>query len=248
MIENIITLSYTAGLAIKEIYNGKQLLNLSNKIDNSPVTSADLISHQILTQGLQTLTPNLPILSEESITTWSIRRNWFSYWLIDPLDGTKEFLQHNDEFTVNIALIKHGQPIIGVIHVPVTNVTYAALNNQAWKVNQQGKFIDIKAKNISPPLVIISRLHNNNNKLVNYLNKLNKYQIMSMGSSLKFCMIAEGIAQLYPRFGLTNIWDTAAGHAIATASGAKVTNFSGKSLDYNPRESLFNPDFQVSSL
>lgn len=247
MIEHIITLSRSAGAAIMKVYNGEKPLELNQKQDYSPVTAADLAAHRIINTGLQALTPNIPLLSEEDPPNWSVRQHWRRFWLVDPLDGTKEFLQRNGEFTVNIALINDGNPVLGVVYAPVIDRLYAAVDGKAWRIEKNGKRQVIEVKETHPPLaVVVSRSHGNNAKLQDYLRCLGEYQIITIGSSLKFCLVAEGTAQLYPRFGPTSIWDTAAGHAVAIAAGAKVNDWQGRELDYTPRESFLNPSFRVS--
>lgn len=162
-----------------------------------------------------------------------------------PLDGTKEFIKRNGEFTVNIALIENGKPTLGVVYAPVMKVMYSAQNGKAWK-EECGVRKQIQVRDARPPLVVISRSHSNDPELQEYLEQLGEHQTTSIGSSLKFCLVAEGQAQLYPRFGPTSTWDTAAGHAVAVAAGAHVHDWQGKTLDYTPRESFLNPGFRVS--
>lgn len=184
------------------------------------------------------------MLSEEDPPAWEERQNWARYWLVDPLDGTKEFLHRNGEFTVNIALIEHGEAVIGVVYAPAIDVLYLAEGNNAWK-EEKGQRKPITVSNTQPPLVVVSRSHIDN-ELKDYLNQLGEHQTIAVGSSLKFCLVAEGKAQLYPRFGPTNIWDTAAGHTVAAAAGAQIHDWQGNPLIYAPRESLLNPGFRVS--
>lgn len=174
-----------------------------------------------------------------------MRQHWQRYWLVDPLDGTKEFIKRNGEFTVNIALIENGKPTLGVVYAPVMKVMYSAQNGKAWK-EECGVRKQIQVRDARPPLVVISRSHSNDPELQEYLEQLGEHQTTSIGSSLKFCLVAEGQAQLYPRFGPTRTWDTAAGHAVAVAAGAHVHDWQGKTLDYTPRESFLNPGFRVS--
>lgn len=246
MIEEIITLSRQAGTAIMQVYAGEQPLELTQKSDESPVTAADLAAHRVIAAGLAALTPDIPVLSEEDPPAWEVRRHWQQYWLVDPLDGTKEFLRRNGEFTVNIALIDQGRPVMGVVYAPVTGVLYAADNGKAWRTNQEGQRLDIQVKEARPPLVVVSRSHGADAELRDYLAQLGEHQTVTIGSSLKFCLVAEGSAQLYPRFGPTSVWDTAAGHAVAAAAGALVHDWQGRPLDYTPRESFLNPGFRVS--
>ncbi|UDG79138.1 3'(2'),5'-bisphosphate nucleotidase CysQ [Candidatus Ecksteinia adelgidicola] len=244
MLEKIFQLSLIAGEAIMDIYNSKKSLNVKQKKDNSPVTIADISSHRIIKDGLEKLTPEIPILSEEETLSWEIRKHWVRYWLVDPLDGTQEFLQRNGEFTINIALIEHGKTVMGVIYAPLTDVAYLAKDKHAWK-EKKGQRHLIHINNAQPPVIVVNRSHIDM-QLKSYLKTINKYELMFISSSLKFCLVAEGTAQLYPCFGLTNIWDTAAGHAIADAAGAKISDWKGCSLLYTPRKSFFNPEFKVS--
>lgn len=246
MIEHIIRFARDAGAAIMQVYNGESPLELNQKQDASPVTAADQVSHKIITTGLQALSPDIPILSEESPPEWSVRKYWHRFWLVDPLDGTKEFLCRNGEFTVNISLIDKGKPVMGVVYAPATNMLYVAANGKAWKINESGEQLALMVREARPPRVAVSRSHGNNAKLQDYLSHLGKHKTITIGSSLKFCLVAEGTAQLYPRFGPTSIWDTAAGHAIAMAAGAQVNDWQERPLDYTPRASFLNSGFQVS--
>ena len=246
MLEAICQLAREAGDAIMQVYDGHQPLNVASKVDESPVTAADIAAHTLIVQGLQALTPDIPVLSEEDPPSWEVRQHWQRYWLVDPLDGTKEFIKRNGEFTVNIALIENGKPVLGVVYAPVLNVMYFAAEGKAWK-EESGTRKQIQVRDARPPLVVISRSHaTNDEELKEYLQQMGEHQTTAIGSSLKFCLVAEGEAQLYPRFGPTNIWDTAAGHAVAAAAGAHVHDWKGKTLDYTPRESFLNPGFRVS--
>lgn len=244
MLEQICQLARDAGVAIMAVYQGEKSLDVTHKKDDSPVTAADLAAHQIIKAGLAALTPDIPLLSEEDPPVWAVRQHWQRYWLVDPLDGTKEFLNRNGEFTVNIALIDQGVPVLGVVYTPVTEVMYSAENGQAWK-EECGRRMQIQVRAALPPLVVVSRSHSDA-ELEDYLSQLGEHQTVSVGSSLKFCLVAEGKVQLYPRFGPTNVWDTAAGHAVAIAAGALVNDWQGKPLSYTPRESFLNPGFRVS--
>lgn len=245
MLEQICQLAREAGEAIMQVYQGEQPLEATSKLDDSPVTAADIAAHRIIVAGLQALAADIPVISEEDPPAWDVRKSWNRYWLVDPLDGTKEFLKRNGEFTVNIALIEDGKPVMGVVYAPVLNTLYAAADGKAWK-EECGVRKEIQVREARPPLVVVSRSHGNNAELQEYLEQLGEHQTTTVGSSLKFCLVAEGQAQLYPRFGPTNIWDTAAGHAVAMAAGAKVHDWQGKTLDYTPRESFLNPGFRVS--
>ncbi|WP_435946400.1 3'(2'),5'-bisphosphate nucleotidase CysQ [Dryocola sp. BD586] len=246
MLEQICQLAREAGAAIMQVYEGEKPLDATRKLDDSPVTAADIAAHTIIINGLQALTPEIPVLSEEDPQGWEIRQGWSRYWLVDPLDGTKEFLKRNGEFTVNIALIEEGKAVLGVVYAPVLKIMYSAAEGKAWK-EESGVRNQIHVRDARPPLVVISRSHaRSDEELKEYLQQIGEHQTTAIGSSLKFCLVADGQAQLYPRFGPTNIWDTAAGHAVAVAAGAHVHDWQGKPLDYTPRESFLNPGFRVS--
>ncbi|MET3816465.1 3'(2'),5'-bisphosphate nucleotidase CysQ [Pantoea sp. UYEF8] len=245
MLEQICQLAREAGDAIMQVYNDAAPLDVSHKSDDSPVTAADIAAHQVIVNGLAQLSPEIPVLSEEDPPAWEVRQHWQRYWLVDPLDGTKEFIKRNGEFTVNIALIDAGKPVLGVVYAPALGVMYSAAEGKAWK-EEGGHREQIHARDARPPLVVVSRSHGDDDEMKQYLKQLGEHQTVATGSSLKFCLVAEGKAQLYPRFGPTNIWDTGAGHAVAMAAGAHVHDWQGKTLDYAPRESFLNPGFRVS--
>lgn len=243
MLEDIGLLARQAGEAILTIYQDTALTNIQIKSDNSPVTAADLAAHHVIHAGLSQLSPEIPILSEEDPCLWQDRLNWETYWLVDPLDGTKEFIKRNGEFTVNIALIKQGVPVMGVIYAPVFDVLYAADTKHVWK-EAKGERHAIHAKAAEKITVATTRSHTSG-KLADYLSHLPEHDLIIAGSSLKFCLIAEGKAQLYPRLGPTSVWDTAAGQIIAETAGANVTDWQGNRLTYHPAPSLLNPEFKV---
>ncbi|MCD1125386.1 3'(2'),5'-bisphosphate nucleotidase CysQ [Jinshanibacter sp. LJY008] len=244
-LEAICLLSRQAGEAILQVYQGYQPLEAHFKADSSPVTAADLAAHRIIVDGLTLLTPDIPVLSEESPQEWEERRHWQRYWLVDPLDGTKEFLNRNGEFTVNIALIEQGVPVMGVVYAPVPDVLYAAEEECAWKEIEGSRQI-INPELAYPPKVVCSRSHRDE-QLEQFLASLGDYETTAVGSSLKFCLVAEGNAQIYPRFGPTCIWDTAAGHAIVRAVGLQVNNWDDIPLNYAPAHTFLNPGFYVSA-
>ena len=244
MLDKICQLARDAGDAIMVVYEGQAPLDVSHKSDDSPVTAADIAAHKVIIQGLTALSPEIPVLSEEDPPAWEIRQHWQRYWLVDPLDGTKEFIKRNGEFTVNIDLIEDGKPVLGVVYAPVLGIMYSAAEGKAWKEEGRNRE-EIQVREARPPLVVVSRSHSDT-ELEDYLSQLGEHQTTAIGSSLKFCLVAEGKAQLYPRFGPTNIWDTGAGHAVAVAAGAHVHDWQGKDLDYAPRESFLNPGFRVS--
>ena len=201
---------------------------------------------------MRELTPNIPILSEESTNiAWQERKSWQEYWLIDPLDGTKEFIKKNDEFTVNIALIKDNTPVLGVVYAPVLDATWVGeINKSAIKVRSKGRssIRSIKRQANETWNVVGSRSHQSDEFRL-YVDKLEgEINIVSMGSSIKLCLVAEGTAHIYPRLGLTSEWDTAAAHAVVNSAGGKVVDINtGQELRYNTKESLLNPFFVVSS-
>jgi len=237
-------ISLEAGAAILRIY--RQDFAVEHKRDNSPVTEADLQSHHIIQQGLKTLTPQLPVLTEESqLPDWSQRSQWQRYWLVDPLDGTREFINRNDEFTVNIALIEHNQPIIGVVHAPALGVTYGAICGQgAWR-SQDGQKQPIHCRPRLPgqPIrVAISRSHMSEQDCA-LLEKIGPHQVIRCGSALKSCLIAEGKADFYPRLGPTSEWDTAAAQCVLETAGGFMTDLTMQRLTYNRGENILNPSF-----
>ena len=244
MIDQVINISHVAGAAILEVYG--QEFKVMEKEDTSPLTQADLASHVIIRDQLRALTPNIPLLSEESAALdFETRSQWREYWLVDPLDGTKEFVKRNGEFTVNIALIRDHQPVFGVVYVPVTGVTYWGVTDVgARRVDASGQAtsISIRTPCANPVAVVGSRSHANP-ILEKHLSALGSYEMLSMGSSLKFCLVAEGKADFYPRLGPTSEWDTAAAHAVVTASGGQIVTLDGAPLRYNTKDSLLNPHF-----
>ncbi len=245
-IEKIINIAQQAGAAILEVYDTD--FSVYKKSDRSPLTEADLAAHQVIVNSLLELTPEIPILSEESATIpYSLRSTWSRYWLIDPLDGTKEFVKRNGEFTVNIALIENMRPILGVIYVPVSKINYyGTVDSGAFKhlPGKEPEPIQASARHSRPIRVAGSRSHAGK-RLKRYLENLGEHNIISMGSSLKSCLVAEGKADIYPRLGPTSEWDTAAAQAIVEAAGGRITDTKMQPLRYNGKDSLLNPDFFV---
>jgi 3'(2'), 5'-bisphosphate nucleotidase len=247
-LQTLIILSNVAGRAILKVYEGEDW-ELRFKSSESPVTRADMIAHDLILSGLHTLDPRVPVLSEESaMVPYQERQQWDTYWLVDPLDGTKEFLKRNGEFTVNIALIVHGIPALGVVHAPTTNMTYfAAQGEGAFKQKADESPVKIQVSNdAAEKLKIVASRSHSGGELEKYLGKLKDYEVLSAGSSLKFCLVAEGTAHLYPRLAPTMEWDTAAGQCIVEAAGGSVTDLSGQRLRYN-KPKLTNPSFLASS-
>ncbi|QCI16205.1 3'(2'),5'-bisphosphate nucleotidase CysQ [Buchnera aphidicola] len=248
MLDQICQLARSAGNTIMSFYNSEKRLNIFYKSDKSPITNVDREANNIIKKGLALIDPKIPIISEEGLYDFKICKSWNNYWLVDPLDGTKEFLKKNGEFTVNISLIKNGIPVLGVIYAPFFDVLYCSFEKNAWKETKLGLREKIYVSNQNIPLLITSRSHSHN-KLNDYLEKIKNYKIKKLGSSLKFCLIAEGKAQIYPRFGNTHIWDTAAGHAIVVAAGGIVRTWTGDTLNYllSSRSSFINSGFYVSA-
>jgi 3'(2'), 5'-bisphosphate nucleotidase len=246
ILDQLVDISRSAGLAVMEWYEGD--MGITQKADDSPLTKADLASHKLIAAELERLWPQIPVLSEESAyIPWETRQDWQQYWLVDPLDGTKEFINRNGEFTVNIALIRNHRAIMGVVHVPVTDVSYfGARATGAWR--QQGaaekKMIETRRPAATPAVIVGSRSHANP-ELADQLEKLGPHELTSMGSSLKFCRVAEGLADFYPRLGPTCEWDTAAAQAVVEAAGGQVVKIDGSPLGYNTKEVYLNPHFFV---
>lgn len=247
-IQKLIGISKDAGYEIMDIYNTN--FEVVSKDDQSPLTKADILSNKIICDSLKRITPNIPILSEESSTiSFHDRSKWSYYWLVDPLDGTKEFVNKNGEFTTNIALIKNNAPIFGIIHVPSRNETY-------WGSKCEGSFmlandnikksLRVRSSKPNSELRIVSSRSHPSGDLKLLLEKLDNYELVGIGSSLKFCLIAKGEADCYPRLGPTCEWDTAAGEIIAISAGADVVTLDDMPLDYNKKD-LLNPYFLVSN-
>jgi len=245
-LEQICQIAKKAGAAIMEIYDGDHAVEF--KDDKSPLTAADKASHEVIAAGLKALTPDIPILSEEGRDIpYQERKNWERFWLVDPLDGTKEFIKRNGEFTVNIALIEGNTPVLGVVYVPVPDKMYVGVVGEGAFV-QQGEEEpgSIQVRRADPEnglTVVMSRSHPSA-ELAEYLKNINVAEALPVGSSLKLCVVAGGKADLYPRLGPTMEWDTAAGQAVVLAAGGTVKTLDGEDLSYN-KENLLNPHFIV---
>lgn len=241
-----VELAKTAGLRIKQIYDGFDATSVRLKADQSPLTEADLEADAIIAEGLNGMPIKFPILSEESpYLDFASRAKWEHFWLVDPLDGTDEFIAHTDEFTVNIALIHKHQPILGVVYAPVLELCYfAAVGVGAFK---QLKNADPQAIQIKPYrgelIQVVASRRNGLEQLGGLFEKLGEHAVLHAGSALKFCLVADGQADLYPRFGPTCAWDTAAGQCIVEQAGGKVLDHSGVELSYNTGDNLLNPYF-----
>jgi len=246
LIPAVLDIARGAGREILEIYRGD--IAVETKADDSPLTAADRAAHNYIVRELTALTPDIPILSEESAAIpFSERSGWQEYWLVDPLDGTKEFIKKNGEFTVNIALIQGHQAVLGVVHVPDKSTDYYGCTESGsfmQHAGQPAKPISVTSPTQIPVRVVGSRSHRG--ELVDaYLAKLGAHEMVSMGSSLKLCLVAAGVADIYPRLGLTSEWDTAAAQAVVECAGGKVIGLDGSALLYNAKADILNPHFIV---
>lgn len=235
---------------ILEVY--RKGFDVDTKSDGSPLTDADRAAHQLIVQGLAKLAPDIPILSEESDSqVMDARLNWGKFWLVDPLDGTREFVKRNDEFTVNIALIDNHRPVLGVVHLPVSGVSYFAREGDAaYRCDPGGddRVIHVRPYRGGVATIATSRSHPGAD-LADYLARFEQrqgpFQTLSMGSSIKLCLVAEGRADIYPRLGPTSEWDTAAAQCVVEAAGGRVVDPKNQPLVYN-KPSILNPWFFAS--
>ncbi len=245
LVNPLIQLVKKTGNTILDIYHQSNPLQIELKDDNTPLTQADKDAHNILVEGLTKLTPTWPVLSEESADIpFTKRKQWDFYWLVDPLDGTKEFINHTGEFSVNVALIHQHKPVVGIVYFPAFHVYYyASQNGGSFKQIGDSAEIEIRIrKRPRIPHLLVSRRHNNA-KLEAFLKLIGNYKLTTAGSSLKLCLIAEGKADLYPRLSPTSEWDTAGGQCIIEQAGGSLIDLSGAPLSYNTKSSLLNPDF-----
>jgi len=247
LLESVVLLARKAGQLILDIYESD--FRVGVKEDDSPLTAADLASHHCLIEGLEQLEGRVyPVISEESNHQSHAERQTFeTYWLIDPLDGTKEFIKRNGEFTVNIALIHQHQPVLGVVYAPVKDLCYLAAEGcGAFRQTGSATPETIRVCSSAPARlrVVGSRSHQTDDMAL-YLGRLGDHDMLPIGSSLKLCLVADGSADIYPRIGLTSEWDTAAAHAVVREAGGEVINLQGQPLTYNSKESLLNPYFLV---
>jgi 3'(2'), 5'-bisphosphate nucleotidase len=261
--ESLLPIVARAGESVMHVYDGR--FTVAHKVDNSPLTLADLESQRVIIAGLKDLTPEIPILSEESAQApWSERRTWRELWVVDPLDGTREFVKRNGEFTINIALVVEHEPLLGIVAAPAKGLLYwGAAGVGAFSRHQGAQQTQIRvapppaartpaaptpaAPTPATPIRVVGSRSHLSPQTAEYLARLGPHVMTAIGSSLKFCLIAEGKAELYPRFGPTSEWDTAAGQALLEAAGGHVTRIDGHRLRYNCRESLINGDFVAFS-
>jgi 3'(2'), 5'-bisphosphate nucleotidase len=241
-----------AGDAIMQVYDAG--FTVQRKEDDSPLTLADLESQRVIIEGLTQITPDIPILSEESAQApWDERKAWRELWVVDPLDGTREFVKRNGEFTVNIALVQEHEPVLGIVAAPALGLLYwgapgvGAFSRHSGTAEIPGKEVPIEVSPPQDPLRVVGSRSHASAETAAYLARLRPHVMTGIGSSLKFCLVAEGKAELYPRFGPTSEWDTAAGQALLEAAGGHVTRLDGHRLRYNCRASVINGDFVAFS-
>lgn len=243
LLEPVRALAEAAGQAILEIYRTD--FGVEQKDDQSPLTAADLAAHRVISEGLKQLTPDWPILSEESRhAPFTERAQWSRFWLVDPLDGTREFVKRNGEFSVNIALIEAGNPVLGVVHAPVLAWSAAgAVGAGASLVHANGDRQPLRVQPARAPLRLAGSRSHGDARLNAVLERLGEHELRPMGSALKFVLVAQGEADVYLRFGPTSEWDTAAGQCVLEQAGGRVLSLSGDPFTYNRRETLLNDDF-----
>ncbi len=245
-LEPVRAIAADAGKRILEVY--RRDFDVTHKHDDSPLTEADRLAHELIVARLHALTPDLPVLSEESASAdYAARASWERFWLVDPLDGTREFVSRNDEFTVNIALIEHDRPVLGVVLSPVLGDTYFACQGQRAFLQRpqcQPEPIHARRFNGGRPTVLTSRSHPGKGTEA-FLKSLGDCEVVRMGSSLKLCLIAAGAADVYVRLGPTMEWDTAAAQCIVETAGGRITDRQHRPLRYNKTD-LHNPHFIVS--
>lgn len=254
LLPDLVRIARAAGAAILQVYG--TAFAVQTKDDHSPLTEADLAAHRLIERELAALTPDIPRLSEESDpAAITARRTWPRLWLIDPLDGTREFVNRNGEFTVNIALVEHGGATLSVVHVPARDACYAASLDMsargAWRILAGGAPAPIRCRPwpgaADEEVIVAGSRRHGVERLEALLARLGPHRLISAGSALKFCLVAEGAADLYPRFGPTSEWDTAAGQCLVEAAGGAVLALDGRPLRYNLRDTLRNAEFFAAS-
>ncbi len=246
--EGAIEIARAAAAAILAIYDDARegAFDIAHKADASPLTAADLAAHRIIVEGLERLTPDIPVLSEEAAedASWNVRCGWQRLWLVDPLDGTREFIQRNGEFSVNLALIEDGVPVFGVVQAPVTGALWHATRGGGAfrRAGAVDTAVHTRRPALAPLRIAASRSHRDA-RTEALLQRIGASEAVPLGSSLKFCRLAEGGLDVYPRFGPTSEWDTAAGQCVLEAAGGVVIDPRGRPLRYNLRDTLLNGDF-----
>lgn len=247
--DDLIRITRDAGDAIMEVYRTD--FDVETKSDESPVTKADLAAHHVIAAALAELTPDIPLLSEESTPPpFDVREGWQRYWLIDPLDGTREFINRNDQFTVNIALIEDGQPVFGTVGVPAQGLVYVGdtRSGEAFVDGPDGRAkLAGRAMAAGRGVTVVASRTHGSERLERYIEALGQsyggIDREPVGSSLKLCILARGEADLYPRLGLTSEWDIAAAHAVLKAAGGDVWAVDGSAIAYNKPDTFLNPEF-----
>jgi 3'(2'), 5'-bisphosphate nucleotidase len=242
--EGIIALARDAAARIMTIYDSE--FAVQHKEDKSPLTAADLAAHHCIVEGLERLAPDIPVLSEESAEDVPalVRRQWQRLWLVDPLDGTREFVKRNGEFTVNIALIDEGVPVLAVVQAPVTGMVWHAARGAGAFRRERNDDIPLAARApASAPLRVAASRSHADPRTMALMSRIGDVESVPLGSSLKFCRIAEGGMDVYPRFGPTSEWDTAAAQCVLEAAGGAVIDLQGRALRYNRRDTLLNGEF-----
>lgn len=245
LLEQVLVIAQEAGEKILTVYQSD--FAVTHKDDETPLTQADMAAHHHIVAALERLQPRLPVLSEEAAQVpYSVRRHWQHYWLVDPLDGTREFVKRNGDFTVNIALIENHQPVLGVVHAPVTATSYAAAREVGAFRRDRAGHASLRCRKMPEvPTFVVSRSHQDV-ALSALLARAPRHEAVSRGSSLKFCLVAEGSADFYPRTGPTSEWDTAAGQCVVEQAGGAVWRLPELTpLACNEEESLRNPSFAV---
>ncbi|HTM69685.1 MAG TPA: 3'(2'),5'-bisphosphate nucleotidase CysQ [Luteimonas sp.] len=242
--EGIIALAREAAAEILRVYEGE--FDVQRKDDDSPLTAADLAAHRCIVEGLERLSPGIPVLSKESAQDVPalLRRQWPRMWLVDPLDGTREFVKRNGEFTVNIALIDEGEAVLGVVQAPVTGALWHGQRGRGAFRREGDRDVPVRTRTpaTAPLRVAASRSHRDP-RTEAVLARMGEVEAIGVGSSLKFCRLAEGTMDAYPRFGPTSEWDTAAGQCVLEAAGGAVLDPRGRPLRYNQRDTILNGDF-----
>ncbi|MBN7771240.1 3'(2'),5'-bisphosphate nucleotidase CysQ [Marinobacter daepoensis] len=242
ILPDVINIADEASEKVLHIYQSD--FKVSYKEDRSPITAADLASHEIIVKGLRNLSRDIPILSEEGADVpWEERKKWRRFWLIDPIDGTRDFTQRTGEFTVNIAMIEDGEPVMGVVTAPALKEAFWGVKGEgAYSRDRTGRVRRIRTAEPKETLRVVASKNHLNDETRAFIESLGAHETVQAGSSLKFCRIAEGHADIYPRMGPTSEWDTAAAHAILLAAGGKVQTPEGESLTYG-KENILNPYF-----
>lgn len=242
LLADVIKIADEAGEKVLRIYQSD--FTVSYKEDESPITAADVASHDIIVKGLRSLSQDIPILSEEGAQApWEERKHWRRFWLVDPIDGTKEFTQRSGEFTVNIALIEDGEPVMGAVTAPALKEAFWGVKGEgANKRDRTGRVYRIRVAEPQATKRVVASKNHLNDETRAFIETLGAHKTIQAGSSLKFCRIAEGYADIYPRMGPTSEWDTAAAHAVLVAAGGNVHTVDGKPLRYG-KEDVLNPYF-----